>query len=92
MELCEHLQPVLRDLLAQGNAVRQSVTGWSEVDLAVDLRDWVNLAGLRERVPLAPCVEAWQNTDGHYELQEGLVCRVHRHSLAWPLHRPRNGR
>ncbi|MBK9235071.1 MAG: hypothetical protein IPO19_03005 [Rhodoferax sp.] len=86
--LCPHLAPALDALLRQSARVLAATPmAWSKIDLEVVLDSGPPLAELPAHL-LANAVQTWTNTDAHYPLAQGLVCRACRHSLGWPLHSP----
>lgn len=74
-ELCEHLQPLLHDLLARGARITFAGQAWSQ-----NCRLWVyldlklDLAELRERHALAACVVNHEHAGTHDGRERGLVC------------------
>jgi len=87
-KVCMHLLPTLGGLLAAGRMIL-AVTGegtWTQIDLDVVLDGGPpadSLAGI-----LVPGVETWTNTDSHYPLDTGVVCRACRQTVSWPTPRP----
>ncbi|MBK9235089.1 MAG: hypothetical protein IPO19_03100 [Rhodoferax sp.] len=83
--LCPHLAPALDALLCQGARVLAAAPmAWSKIELEVVLDSGQPLAELPAHL-LVNAVQTWTNTDAHYPLAQGLVCRACRHSLGWPL-------
>lgn len=83
--LCPHLAPALEALLRQGARVLAAAPmAWSKIDLEVVLDSGPPLAELPAHLQ-ANAVQTWTNTDAHYPLAQGLVCRACGHSLGWPL-------
>ena len=83
--LCPHLAPALDALLRQGARVLTATPmAWSRIDLEVVLDSGPPLAELPAHL-LANAAQTWTNTDTHYPLAQGLVCRACGHSLGWPL-------
>jgi hypothetical protein len=83
--LCPHLAPALNALLCQGSRVLAATPmAWSKIDLEVVLDSGPPLAELPGHLR-ANAVQTWANTDAHYPLAQGLVCRACGHSLGWPL-------
>ncbi len=84
-QICAHLAPALRRLLAQGCLVIGATTqAWSRVDREVSLDHGPAPATL-QREFAGTDVNIWSNTDPHYPMQHGLFCSTCRHSLGWPL-------
>jgi hypothetical protein len=74
---CEHLRPLEEAILASG--IRETFRGqaWSD-----NCREWVyfacwfNLAALRQRHQLAPCVIDHSHRGTHDGQERGLVCAM----------------
>lgn len=72
---CEHLQPLEQELIARG--VRETFRGqaWSD-----NCREWVyfdcflDLAAIRSRMAMAPCVKDHEHRGTHDGSEQGFVC------------------
>lgn len=83
--VCPHLAPSLALLLASGSTVKNVYRmGWSEIDLDIHLDRGPVPDSFAQAHPLAAGVETWRNTDPHYGMDEGLVCKSCRQAIAWP--------
>lgn len=83
--ICEHLAPLLEHELSEGNAVTGCETGWSAVNLAMNLEKPLDISFYEEYLKAMPDLEIWENRDSHYSVQKGIVCNICRHSIAGPL-------
>lgn len=74
-EICEHLREVLRDVLEQGARITFAGQAWSH-----NCRMWVyvdvplDLAALRARHQIDPCVIDHEHRGTHDGRERGLVC------------------
>jgi hypothetical protein len=83
--LCEHLKPVLNELLRRGAAVAAvELDAWTECDVSVVLDRGLSLPEAERELELPSCVELWRNRDPHYSPNTGLFCSACKHSLGWP--------
>jgi hypothetical protein len=81
-DICVHLRPILERLLERARVVAVS-DGWSAVRLAVTISRGPTPRSLRA-ASWPPPIEPWENTDSHYAIECGLICRACAHSLGWP--------
>lgn len=81
---CPHLQPFVDALLAEGATVLRAETGWSNCRANLVLSRGPALATARARWILPEGVELWSNEDGHYSIENGLVCSHCRMGVSWP--------
>jgi hypothetical protein len=83
--VCPHLASPLAALLAEGSKVATVYRmGWSEIDLDIHLDHGPAPPRFAQRHTLLPGVTTWRNEDTHYGLDEGLVCKSCRQTIAWP--------
>lgn len=80
MKICKHLTPILDHELIQGNSVAEYSTTWANVKLLVDLKNPIDVPFAQSQQTSE--VKYWKNTDGHYALQEGLICNVCHQAIA----------
>jgi hypothetical protein len=83
-QICPHLAPALRQLLAQGCAIIGSATNaWSRIDREITLNRGPAPAELPPGLT-GTRVGVWSNADPRYPIAHGLLCTSCRHSLGWP--------
>lgn len=76
--ICEHLRSLESELLSRGIPVTFRGQAWSR-----NCREWVyftchlDLATLRTRLNLPPCVIDHENTDPKSGTEKGFVCTEH---------------
>ena len=84
------LSPLLRGIaeleLSLGNEVfRVDVNQWSNCPLCIVFSRPLHFGETESRLKIPGEVIRWKNTDTHYSLEEGYVCKQTRHSLSGPL-------
>ena len=76
--ICKHLQPIEAELIHLGIAETFRGQAWTK-----NCREWVyfdcylDLASLRKRLALDPCVVDHTNDDPRSGCERGLVCNIH---------------
>ena len=81
-ELCAHLQPVLKELLArEAKVVEVAVGAWSARDVVVTVSRGPTPEAART---IFPGVAVWRVDDPHYSVEFGVSCDACRHALGWP--------
>lgn len=76
--MCEHLQQLEAELLQRGIALTFRGQAWS-----TNCREWayfacyLDLASIRSRLQLPPCVVDHANTDPRSGTERGFVCEEH---------------
>lgn len=83
IRICEHLQPVLDDLLKQGAKISSAGVAWSQ-----NCRTWVYLAdvlldvdSLRQRLNLPAEIEVHTHRGTHDGSEHGLYCSAHHDAI-----------
>lgn len=83
LDVCKHIEPVLKYELSRGNNVLDYSKDWSQVNLSITLEFSMDVKGAKKI--LSDPMMYWKNTDTHYSLQEGFLCTKCKQSIAGPL-------
>lgn len=85
MKLCEHLEPVLTNELARGNAVKEiHENAWTNAALVVDLEKEIDINQANVLVKNIDFISYFETNDYHYEMQKGYFCEHCKHALGGP--------
>jgi len=80
---CQHLAPILSELLERGAVMDSVSTAWSKAELVVTL-DRGLAAGATEQVARERSLSHYANNDSHYLVAFGLFCEHCRQGIEWP--------
>lgn len=84
-KICLHLLPFLTQLKEQGSAITETFEdAWSNCRLNLILDSGPTITRANEIFELPPTIKLWHNDDPHYAIENGLFCKLCKHSVSWP--------
>ena len=85
MEICSHLEKILKYELSKGNKiVRIDENKWTYATLIVNLKNTINIKEIESNFALPSFVEYLENKDTHYDFRKTLFCHECKHGISTP--------
>lgn len=82
-KICEHLAPIYKLELAQGNEmIWINADVWEQSPYQMGFRYPINRALIDNKLILSDCVEYYENHDSHYPIVMGYRCVKCGHTIA----------
>ena len=84
MKLCEHLDPILKFELNDGNEIQEETSNWTNMNSLITLKKTMNYKGINSTLKLENFVKELENRDTHY-LIKGYYCTKCKTAIICPL-------